>query len=150
MFSALAAVTERIGFIATASTTYEDPYLLARKFASLDHISSGRAGWNIVTTGSPHAAGNFGLEAHPDHSLRYERANEFVIYSCDSTLSNWTKLCLRQADVVLLVGQVEGSHDAGPLAEGWRYQRDEPAYVVRQNATELRSNLAAAKRYRDM
>jgi len=77
LFSALAAVTEHIGFIATASTTYEDPYLLARKFASLDHISSGRAGWNIVTTGSPHAAGNFGLDAHPDHSLRYERANEF-------------------------------------------------------------------------
>jgi N-acetyl-S-(2-succino)cysteine monooxygenase len=77
LFSALSAVTERIGFIATASTTYEDPYLLARKFASLDHISNGRAAWNIVTTGSPHAAGNFGLEAHPDHSLRYERANEF-------------------------------------------------------------------------
>lgn len=77
LFSALAAVTERIGFIATASTTYEDPFLLARKFASLDHLSGGRAAWNIVTTGSPHAAGNFGLEAHPDHSLRYERANEF-------------------------------------------------------------------------
>jgi N-acetyl-S-(2-succino)cysteine monooxygenase len=77
LFSALAAVTERIGFIATASTTYEDPYLLARKFASLDHISAGRAGWNIVTTGSPHAAGNFGLDAHPEHSQRYERANEF-------------------------------------------------------------------------
>ncbi|RYZ10083.1 MAG: LLM class flavin-dependent oxidoreductase [Myxococcales bacterium] len=77
LFSALAAVTERIGFIATASTTYEDPFLLARKFASLDHISGGRAAWNIVTTGSPHAAGNFGYEAHPDHALRYERANEF-------------------------------------------------------------------------
>lgn len=77
LFSGLAAVTEHIGFIATASTTYEDPFLLARKFASLDHISGGRAAWNIVTTGSPHAAGNFGLEAHPDHALRYERANEF-------------------------------------------------------------------------
>jgi len=77
LFSALSAVTQYIGFIATASTTYEDPFLLARKFASLDHISGGRAGWNIVTTGSPHAAGNFGLEAHPDHALRYERANEF-------------------------------------------------------------------------
>src|SRR5262245_45133475 len=77
LFSALSAVTRHIGFIATASTTYEDPYLLARKFASLDHISRGRAGWNIVTTGSPHAAGNFGLESHPEHALRYERANEF-------------------------------------------------------------------------
>ena len=77
LFSALSAVTQHIGFIATASTTYEDPYLLARKFASLDHISKGRAAWNIVTTGSPHAAGNFGLEAHPEHAQRYERANEF-------------------------------------------------------------------------
>jgi alkanesulfonate monooxygenase len=78
LFSALAAVTEKIGFIATASTTYEDPFLLARKFASLDHISSGRAGWNVVTTGSSNAAGNFGLDKHPDHADRYERAHEFV------------------------------------------------------------------------
>jgi FMN-dependent oxidoreductase (nitrilotriacetate monooxygenase family) len=78
LFSALASVTERIGFIATASTTYEDPYILARKFASLDLLSEGRAGWNVVTTGSSEAAGNFGLEAHPDHGLRYERAREFV------------------------------------------------------------------------
>jgi FMN-dependent oxidoreductase (nitrilotriacetate monooxygenase family) len=77
LFSALAAVTEHIGFIATASTTYEDPYILARKFASLDHISGGRAGWNIVTTGSGEAAGNFGLQSHPTHGDRYERANEF-------------------------------------------------------------------------
>jgi len=78
LFSALSAVTEHIGFIATASTTYEDPYILARKFASLDLLSSGRAAWNVVTTGSAEAAGNFGLEAHPNHALRYERAREFV------------------------------------------------------------------------
>ncbi|WP_437293509.1 LLM class flavin-dependent oxidoreductase [Sorangium sp. So ce426] len=78
LFSALAVVTERIGFIATASTTYEEPYLLARKFASLDHISQGRAGWNVVTTGGGEAAGNFGLDAHPDHAQRYVRAREFV------------------------------------------------------------------------
>ena len=77
LLSALAAVTERIGLIATASTTYEDPYLLARKFASLDHISGGRAGWNVVTTWSPLSAPNFGLDANPNHALRYERANEF-------------------------------------------------------------------------
>jgi FMN-dependent oxidoreductase (nitrilotriacetate monooxygenase family) len=77
LFSALASVTKNIGFIATASTTYEEPYLLARKFASLDHLSRGRAGWNIVTTGSSEAAGNFGLGAHPEHSQRYERAREF-------------------------------------------------------------------------
>jgi len=78
LFSALSAVTKHIGFIATASTTYEDPYTLARKFASLDHLSNGRAGWNVVTTGNESAAGNFGLERHPDHSDRYERAEEFV------------------------------------------------------------------------
>ncbi|MET0386856.1 MAG: LLM class flavin-dependent oxidoreductase [Polyangiales bacterium] len=78
LFSALSAVTRHIGFIATASTTYEDPYILARKFASLDLLSEGRAAWNVVTTGGSEAAGNFGLEAHPDHALRYERAREFV------------------------------------------------------------------------
>jgi N-acetyl-S-(2-succino)cysteine monooxygenase len=78
LFSALSAVTTHIGFIATASTTYEDPYILARKFASLDWLSQGRAGWNVVTTGGAEAAGNFGLEAHPEHALRYERAREFV------------------------------------------------------------------------
>jgi alkanesulfonate monooxygenase len=78
LWAALAAVTERIGFVATASTTYEDPYLLARKFASLDQISKGRAAWNVVTTASEHVYGNFGLERHPDPELRYERAHEFI------------------------------------------------------------------------
>ncbi|MFB2837336.1 LLM class flavin-dependent oxidoreductase [Floridanema evergladense] len=78
LFSALSAVTQNIGFVATASTTYEDPYTLARKFASLDHLSKGRAAWNVVTTGNENAAQNFGLEHHPDHSQRYERAEEFV------------------------------------------------------------------------
>jgi alkanesulfonate monooxygenase len=78
LFSALSTVTEHIGFISTASITYEEPYTLARKFASLDYLSNGRSGWNVVTTGSENAAGNFGLEHHPDHSQRYERAEEFV------------------------------------------------------------------------
>ncbi|AKZ53792.1 putative monooxygenase YxeK [Streptomyces ambofaciens ATCC 23877] len=76
--SAIAAATERIGLIATASTTYTEPYNLARLFASLDHLSGGRAGWNIVTTGAPQAAGNFGLDEHPVHAERYDRAHEFV------------------------------------------------------------------------
>ncbi|OAH12552.1 LLM class flavin-dependent oxidoreductase [Streptomyces jeddahensis] len=76
--SAIAAATERIGLIATASTTYTEPYNLARLFASLDHLSRGRAGWNIVTTGAPQAARNFGLDAHPVHAERYDRAREFV------------------------------------------------------------------------
>lgn len=78
LFAALSAVTQHIGFIATASTTYEEPYLLARKFASLDHISRGRAAWNVVTTISPDTARNFGANGHPDAAIRYERADEFI------------------------------------------------------------------------
>lgn len=76
--TAMSVVTERVGFIATASTSYFDPYNLARLFASVDHISHGRVGWNIVTTGDAKAALNFGLDSHPVHAERYERAHEFV------------------------------------------------------------------------
>ena len=76
--SAIAAVTQKIGLIATASTTYNQPYNLARLFASLDHLSHGRAGWNIVTTSDAGAAQNFGLPEHPPHAERYETAREFV------------------------------------------------------------------------
>src|SRR3954469_10716651 len=77
LLSALAMVTERIGLIATASTTFDPPYHIARRFASLDHISEGRAGWNVVTTSNPDAALNFGLDEHVEHGERYERAREF-------------------------------------------------------------------------
>lgn len=70
-------VTERIGLIATASTTYDEPYHIARRFASLDHLSGGRAGWNIVTTGNPETSHNFGSDAHLAHATRYARAREF-------------------------------------------------------------------------
>ncbi|GAB3609275.1 LLM class flavin-dependent oxidoreductase [Humibacter ginsengiterrae] len=76
--ASIAAHTERIGLIATASTTFYDPYNLARLFSTLDHLSNGRAGWNIVTTASSDAAANFGLEEHPDTPTRYARAAEFV------------------------------------------------------------------------
>ncbi|WP_180177375.1 LLM class flavin-dependent oxidoreductase [Acinetobacter sp. YH12039] len=78
LFAALSTVTQNIGFIATASTTYEDPYILARKFASLDHISKGRAAWNVVTTASADAAKNFNIQQHPEPKERYERADEFI------------------------------------------------------------------------
>jgi FMN-dependent oxidoreductase (nitrilotriacetate monooxygenase family) len=74
----LAVDTTHLGLIATASTTFEQPYLIARRFASLDHISTGRAGWNVVTTSNPDAALNFGLEEHMEHDERYARAREFV------------------------------------------------------------------------
>jgi alkanesulfonate monooxygenase len=77
VLAAVAAVTSRIGLIATASTTYNEPYHIARKFASLDHISGGRAGWNLVTTANPDAALNFGHDEHMAHGERYKRAREF-------------------------------------------------------------------------
>ncbi|MEH2514263.1 alkanesulfonate monooxygenase [Nitrobacteraceae bacterium AZCC 1564] len=77
LLSALAGATERIGLIATGSTTFDEPYHVARRFASLDHISGGRAGWNIVTTSNPDAALNFGLDDHMEHDERYRRAREF-------------------------------------------------------------------------
>ncbi len=77
LLPALAMVTEHLGLIATASTTFEPPYLVARRFASLDHISGGRAGWNLVTTSNPDSALNFGLTEHMEHGERYRRAREF-------------------------------------------------------------------------
>ncbi|WP_233235111.1 LLM class flavin-dependent oxidoreductase [Bordetella sp. LUAb4] len=78
LLSALSGVTRHIGLAATASTTYHEPMNLARMFASLDHLSGGRAAWNVVTTLSKEAAGNFGEQAQVPHAQRYERASEFV------------------------------------------------------------------------
>ena len=77
LLSALAGATERIGLVATASTTFDEPYHIARRFASLDHLSGGRAGWNIVTTANPDAALNFGQDTQMEHDARYDRAREF-------------------------------------------------------------------------
>ena len=77
LLSALSQVTEKIGLAATASTTYDEPYHIARRFASLDHLSNGRAAWNIVTTGNPESSKNFGQDEHMQHSDRYKRAREF-------------------------------------------------------------------------
>ena len=77
LLSALAMVTERIGLAATASTTYDEPYHVARRFASLDHLSGGRAAWNVVTTGNPETSFNFGSDEHLAHADRYARAREF-------------------------------------------------------------------------
>ncbi|MFF3688077.1 LLM class flavin-dependent oxidoreductase [Streptomyces sp. NPDC002187] len=85
LLSALAVATEHIGLIATVSTTFNEPFHVARKFASLDHLSGGRAGWNIVTSGNVAEARNFGREEHLEHSLRYERAAEFL----DVTRALW-------------------------------------------------------------
>ncbi len=78
LLTAIAVVTDHIGLIATASTSYSEPYNLARWFSSLDHISNGRAGWNIVTSAGDRAAQNFNRDAAADHAQRYARADEFV------------------------------------------------------------------------
>lgn len=77
LLPALAVTTEHVGLVATASTTYNEPFHVARKFASLDHISNGRAGWNVVTSANPDEALNFGFDQHMAHDVRYERAREF-------------------------------------------------------------------------
>ena len=78
LLTALAGVTSHIGLIATASTTYNDPFNLARRLASLDLISGGRSGWNVVTSGDAGAAANFSREEHFDYDTRYARGLEFV------------------------------------------------------------------------
>jgi FMN-dependent oxidoreductase (nitrilotriacetate monooxygenase family) len=102
LLAALAAGTSRIGLIATASTSYNDPYNLARRFASLDHLSGGRAGWNIVTTAGDAAARNFGLADQPLHRARYERADEFLDVS--------TKLWDSWADDAVIADKQDGVH----------------------------------------
>ncbi|MBT5047407.1 MAG: LLM class flavin-dependent oxidoreductase [Rhodospirillaceae bacterium] len=77
LLPALAMVTKNLGLVATGSTTYDEPFHVARRFSSLDHISGGRAGWNVVTTANPDASKNFGREDHMEHDERYLRAREF-------------------------------------------------------------------------
>jgi FMN-dependent oxidoreductase (nitrilotriacetate monooxygenase family) len=102
LLAALAATTTRIGLIATASTSYNEPYNLARRFASLDHLSGGRAGWNIVTTAGDAAARNFGLDDQPLHKTRYARADEFLQVS--------TKLWDSWADDAIVADKSSGVH----------------------------------------
>lgn len=78
LLSGLAAVTKNIGLIGTVSTTFNEPFNIARKFASLDHLSNGRAGWNVVTSSGKESARNFGYKEEVPHATRYERAHEFV------------------------------------------------------------------------
>jgi alkanesulfonate monooxygenase SsuD/methylene tetrahydromethanopterin reductase-like flavin-dependent oxidoreductase (luciferase family) len=78
LLSALAPLTSHIGLVATASTSYNEPFHVARKFASLDHLSGGRAGWNLVTSGQEAEARNFNRDKHYLHGERYERAREFA------------------------------------------------------------------------
>jgi alkanesulfonate monooxygenase SsuD/methylene tetrahydromethanopterin reductase-like flavin-dependent oxidoreductase (luciferase family) len=82
LLGAMAAVTRHPGLGATRSTTYDQPYHIAREFATLDHLSGGRAAWNVVTSMNDSEALNFGLDTHLDHDRRYDRADEFVELTC--------------------------------------------------------------------
>ena len=105
LLSALAVSTQHIGLIATASTSYNEPFNLARRLASVDHVSGGRAGWNIVTTAGDAAARNFGLEGQPLHRTRYERADEFLDVA--------TKLWDSWADDAIVADKDAGVHAVG-------------------------------------
>ncbi|WP_171687469.1 LLM class flavin-dependent oxidoreductase [Paenibacillus planticolens] len=115
LLSAIAAVTERIGLTATASTTYNEPYHIARKFASLDHISGGRAGWNIVTSTGDATAQNFGREHHLDHTVRYARGKEFVEV-VKRLWAGWSESSLlidKQSGLYADIGQIQGAEFNG-------------------------------------
>jgi FMN-dependent oxidoreductase (nitrilotriacetate monooxygenase family) len=114
LLTALAGVTEHIGLIATASTSYNEPYNLARRFASVDHISGGRAGWNIVTTAGADAARNFGLDDTPLHRDRYLRAAEFVDVA--------TKLWDSWADDAILADKESGVHALADRVRKFRHK----------------------------
>ena len=78
LLAVLSAATDKIGTVGTLSTSYSDPFTVARQFASLDHLSHGRAGWNVVTSPLEGSAKNFSRTEHPEHSLRYRIAGEFL------------------------------------------------------------------------
>jgi FMN-dependent oxidoreductase (nitrilotriacetate monooxygenase family) len=149
LWSALSQVTNNIGFVATASTTYEDPYLLARKFASLDHISKGRAAWNVVTTAAD-VSKNFSIAGHPAHANRYERAEEVVdlvldlwdSYEDDALIIDKQSGVFLDPDKVHLVNHHGQFFDvAGPLNVA-RSPQGRPV-VVQAGASEAGRNLAA-------
>ncbi len=122
--AALAGATSRIGLIATCSTTYTEPFNLARQFASIDHISNGRVGWNIVTTWLATASGNYGNQTPLSHAERYERADEYMrvvsglwdSWSDDAVLDDRTSGLYARVDGLRMLNHAGPHyHVAGPL-----------------------------------
>src|ERR1700712_1864667 len=150
LLSALAGATEHIGLIATASTTFDEPFHIARRFASLDHLSDGRAGWNIVTTANPDAALNFGYTEQMDHDERYRRAREFYdvvtgrwdSFADDAFVRDVEKGIFVDPDKIhVLDHHGEYLHVRGPLniarpVQGW-------PVIVQAGASEAGRQLAA-------
>src|SRR6185503_5750015 len=93
ILSAVAGATERVGLVATLSTTYNEPFAIAERFASLDHLSGGRAGWNIITTANEDATLNFSRKSHMEKTLRYQHAREFVDI-CKSLWDGWEDVAI--------------------------------------------------------
>ncbi|GBR04126.1 LLM class flavin-dependent oxidoreductase [Acetobacter oeni] len=150
LLSALAAVTSRIGLVATASTTYNQPYSLARQYASLDLLSGGRAGWNVVTSWSDAEARNFGLDTNPDYATRYHRAEEFVdvvtglwdSWDEDALLHDKDNACfLDPAKLHTLNHQGDEFRVRGPLSVPRSPQRR--PVIVQAGASDAGMNLAA-------
>lgn len=133
LLTALAGATEHIGLIATASSSYNEPFNLARRFASLDIVSGGRAGWNVVTTAGADAARNFGLDDVPLHRERYARAEEFLEVSTklwdswadDATVADKEAGVHTRADRVRKINhrgrffRVDGPLNAPRTPQGW-------------------------------
>lgn len=110
LLSALSVTTRHLGLIGTGTTTYNEPFHLARKLASLDHLSRGRAGWNLVTSITDREANNFGRDRHVDHELRYARAQEFF----DVALGLWDSW----GDNALVADKAQGiCYDSATLRE---------------------------------
>jgi len=86
VLGAMAAVTERIGLVATASTSFNEPFTIARQFGSLDHMTGGRAGWNVVTSFTDDQARNYGLDKLPERAVRYRRRQAIMRMSKDSAV----------------------------------------------------------------
>lgn len=122
LLSAIAAVTKDIGLVATVNTNYDSPYHVARKFTSLDHISGGRAGWNIVSSFGEHTAKNFGIKEPRAHEERYERASEFVELA-KALWDTWDDDAFDHPD--RKAGQFYDPRSAHPLKfEGKHFQSD--------------------------
>jgi len=152
LLSGLAGVTQQIGLIATVSTTYFEPYNLARLFASLDNISGGRAGWNIVTTVLADAARQFGSKPHPPHADRYRNAEEFVevvtklwdSWEDDAILADPRSGIYADPAKVHEIGHVGPAHQvAGPLS----VQRSPQGHPVLMQAGSSAAGIAFAARY---
>ena len=150
LLSAVAVSTRRIGLVATLTTSYWEPYNVARQFASLDQISHGRAGWNVVTTGLEGASRNYGREEHLDHAVRYRRAREFVevvqglwdSYEDDAfPRDRERKVFLDKAKQHALNYKGEFFSVAGPLALS-RSQQGQPV-IFQAGVSEEGRNLAA-------